>query len=140
MWNCKINMCLDIVVAPGWNCMFNIDKMFKVQKKNVRRKRISIVPSKRKSSAAHKRRVISRYSTSGTKEKREKYEREKQNWIWKTIRKEVKTIGEYSLEAGINQRDWYPLRRSISRPGRCVIVYAKKGRITINVVKVENFL
>lgn len=31
----QINMCLDIVVAPGWNCMLDIDKMFKVQKRNI---------------------------------------------------------------------------------------------------------
>ena len=53
-----------------WNCKF------KVQKNNVRKKRSSIVSSKRKSSVAHKRKLISRYSTSGTKEKGEKYERE----------------------------------------------------------------
>ena len=28
-------MCLDIVIAPGWNCMLDIDEMFKIQNKNI---------------------------------------------------------------------------------------------------------
>jgi len=31
----QINMCLDIVIAPGWNCMLDIDEMFKIQNKNI---------------------------------------------------------------------------------------------------------
>ena len=31
----KINFCLDLVIAPGWNELFDFEKVLKIQKDNV---------------------------------------------------------------------------------------------------------
>lgn len=34
--NCKqIDLCLDTVIAPGWSNMYNSEKIFEIQKKNI---------------------------------------------------------------------------------------------------------